>query len=150
MVRRSKSAAPCIALLALASRSHADDIPKGTVAPTPVSKGTTELNSQKFEAAAKVPDPEKEKDATELSIAAGGLASSGNARLISLTTTGDFRLRRSDNQFTAAVAGNYGRSAVPGSALETNVANLQARARYDRFFFTDWTAFLGTQARNDR
>jgi len=150
MLPRSMSAALVIALAAFDSSAHADDLPQGTVAPAPVSKGTTELNSQKFEAAAKVPDPEKVKDATELAVGAGGLAATGNSRLISLTTNGDFRLRRTDNQFTAAVAGNYGRTAVPGGSLETNVANLQSRARYDRFFLTDWTAFLGVQARNDR
>jgi putative salt-induced outer membrane protein len=150
MLPRSMSAPLVIALAAFDSTANADDLPQGTVAPAPVSKGTTELNSQKFEAASKVPDPEKVKDATELAVGAGGLASTGNARLISLTTNGDFRLRRSDNQFTAAVAGNYGRTAVPGRSPETNVANLQTRARYDRFFLTDWTAFLGVQARNDR
>lgn len=150
MLRRLIAAALAIVPVALGTSAHADDLPQGTVAPAPVSKGTTELNSQKFEAAAKVPDPEKAKDAAELAIGAGGLAATGNSRLISLTTNGDFRLRRTDNQLSAAVAGNYGRTAVPGGSLETNVANLQARARYDRFFLTDWTAFLGVQARNDR
>jgi putative salt-induced outer membrane protein YdiY len=150
MAPRALAPALFIALVAIEARAHAQDLPQGTVAPAPVSKGTTEINSQKFEAAAKVPDPEKEKDATELTIGAGGLAASGNARLVSLTTNGDFRTRWSDNQVTAAVAGNYGRTAVPGASLETNVANLQARSRYDRFFLTDWTAFLGLQARNDR
>src|SRR5262249_23165077 len=30
------------------------------------------------------------------------------------------------------------------------VQNLQGKTRYDRFFLTDWTAFLGVQARNDK
>src|SRR5262249_12006689 len=105
---------------------------------------------QKFESAAPLEDPAKVKDATELSIGAGGMGSSGNSRIISYTASGQLRLRRFDDQFTAALAGNYSRTALPGQALQTTVENVQAKTRYDRFFLTDWTVFLGAQARNDR
>jgi putative salt-induced outer membrane protein YdiY len=139
----------CIGL-ALPSAAHADDLPQGTAPQAPASKGSTELTAQKFEAAATTTDPEKAKDATELSIGAGGLASSGNSRLVALTANGQFRLRRSDNQLTAASAANYSRSGAPGEPLATTVGNVQAKTRYDRFFLIDWTAFFGVQARNDK
>jgi putative salt-induced outer membrane protein YdiY len=129
--------------------ARGDDLPAGSTPQAPASKGTTDLTAQKFETAVK-DDPAKAKDATELSVGAGGLSSSGNARLIAATANGQFRFRRTDNQFTAALAGNYSRTAAPGQPLATTVENFQSKARYDRFFLTDWTAFFGAQARNDR
>jgi putative salt-induced outer membrane protein len=130
--------------------AFAQDLPQGSAPQAPASKGTTDITAQKFETATAPVDPEKVKDATELSIGAGALGTSGNARLFAFTTNGQFRLRRTDNQFTAAVAANYGRTGPPGKPVETTVQNFQGKARYERFFWVDWTAFLGVQARNDR
>jgi putative salt-induced outer membrane protein YdiY len=135
---------------ALVESARADDLPKGSATDAPASKGSTELTAQKFETAGKIEDPEKVQDATELSIGAGAMASAGNARLMAATANGTFRLRRTDNQFSAAIAGNYSRTAPQGAPLETTVQNFQGKARYDRFLVSNLTAFVGTQARNDR
>jgi putative salt-induced outer membrane protein YdiY len=139
----------CI-LFGTSGMARAQDLPQGTAAQAPATKGSTEVTAQKFESVAANSDPEKAKDATDLSIGAGGLLSTGNARLLALTANSQFRLRRVDNQFTAAAAGNYSRTAATGKPLETTVQNLQGKTRYDRFFLVDWTAFLGVQARNDK
>lgn len=139
----------CIGL-GVTSAALADDLPEGSAPLDPASKGTTELTSQKFETAVPITDPDKIKDATELSMGAGALAASGNARVVALTANGQYRFRRSDNQLTAAFAGNYSRSALPGAPLTTTVGNVQGKGRYDRFFLVDWTGFFGVQARNDK
>jgi putative salt-induced outer membrane protein len=130
--------------------ARADDLPQGTSSQPPASTGSTDLTAKKFEAVMANADPEKAKDATELSIGAGGIASTGNARLVAVTGYGHFRMRRVDNQLTAALAANYSRTATPGQPLQTTVDNVQGKTRYDRFFLVDATGFLGLQARNDR
>lgn len=140
---------PLLAVLLTASASEAQDIPKGTTKDESVTKGKTEVATDTYETAAPR-DKDKDKDATELTFTAGGLASTGNSRLLALTGAASFRLRRDDNQLTALFAGNYGRSAAGQSGMQTNTENLQGRVRYDRFFAKDWTFFLGTQARRDR
>ncbi|MEZ4370262.1 MAG: DUF481 domain-containing protein [Polyangiaceae bacterium] len=132
----------------LVSSSAWAQVPKSAQDDAKVTGGATELTDDK---ATTMGAPEEEsKDATELSLSAGGLLSTGNARLFAGTANSKFRLRRSDNQFSAAAAVNYGRAAAgPDADLETNVENYQGTARYDRFF-GDWTVFLSTQARRDR
>lgn len=122
---------------------------KGTAEAAPASKGNTEVTGGGFEAAKK-DDPAKAKDATELSISAGGMQTTGNAQSLALTSLATFRLRRSENQFSALAAGNYGRAAPPGGSVQTTVENFQARARYDRFVSGNFVVFLGLQARRDR
>jgi putative salt-induced outer membrane protein len=129
---------------------HADDLPQGTASQAPATSGSTDLTAQKFEAATRIVDPEKAKDATELSIGAGGLASTGNSRLVALTGYGQFRIRRSQDQLAVGLAGNYSRTAAPGLPLATTTENFQGKTRYDRFFLQELTGFLGVQARNDR
>ena len=138
------------AFLGFVGTANAQDLPQGSAVQALVSKGSTELTSQKFETAGKIEDPEKVKDATELAIGAGAMASAGNSRMMALTANTQFRLRRTDNQLSIAAAANYSRTAPPGTPLETTVQNFQSKARYDRFFWTNWVAFFGTQARNDR
>jgi len=139
-----------LCLVPIGPAAFAGDIPQGTVSQDAASKGTTEVTSQKFEAAVVPEDLTKAKDATELSIGAGGLGSTGNSRLLSLTGNAQFRLRRSENQLSAAAAGNYGYTAPPGQSMQTSVENAQGKVRYDRFVLADLTVFLGVQARNDR
>jgi putative salt-induced outer membrane protein YdiY len=135
--------------LAWTGRALADDLPAGSASQAPATSGSTDITAQKFETAVRS-DPAKANDATELSIGAGGLASTGNARLIALTGFGQFRLRREENQLAVNLAGNYSRTAPPGQALATTVENVQGKTRYDRFFLQDFTGFIGVQARHDR
>jgi putative salt-induced outer membrane protein YdiY len=95
--------------------------------------------------------PEENKDATELKLSAGGLFSGGNSESLALTTSSKLRLRRGDDQFELAVAGNYGEAAPPGEdEREANVENLQGRVRYDRFLVEGLAVFLSTSAVRDR
>jgi putative salt-induced outer membrane protein len=95
--------------------------------------------------------PEENKDATELKLSAGGLFSGGNSESLALTTSSKLRLRRGDDQFELAIAGNYGEAAPPGEdEREANVENLQGRVRYDRFLVEGLAVFLSTSAVRDR
>ena len=130
--------------------AQAQDLPKGTAKDDPATKGTTDVTTDTFEAGKK-DDPEKAKDTTELSIAAGGLSASGNSKLAAFTTVGNFRLRREQNQFSAVLAGNYTRAAPPGGGESvTTVENFQGKTRYDRFLSGEFGVFLGLQGRRDR
>lgn len=142
-------AVACSFLVFSARVASAEDLPQGTgTGIGPATKGTTDITSDKFQARDK--DAEKEtKDATELSVAAGAMNASGNSRLLALTAGSKFRLRRGENQFKAAAAANYARSAAPGAEPQTTVQNFQGLTRYDRFL-GDVSFFLSTQARNDR
>lgn len=140
----------CLALciLGFSGLAAADAPAKGTATAASASKGATEVTSEGFQAAQK--KEADAKDATELSIAAGGMSTTGNARSLALTTLGTFRYRRTDNQFSALLAGNYGRAGAPGKDVETTVENYQGKARYDRFLTGNLVAFLGVQGRRDR
>jgi putative salt-induced outer membrane protein YdiY len=139
-----------VALLLSAATARAEDLPKGTAKDAPASKGTTDVTTDSFEAGKK-DDPAKAKDTTELAISAGGLAASGNSKLLALTTASTFRLRREQNQFSAALAGNYTRVGPPdGGESVTTVENIQGKSRYDRFLSGGFGVFLGLQGRRDR
>jgi putative salt-induced outer membrane protein len=116
----------------------------------PASAGTTQVAQTGFQQAAERPGDEF-KDSSRLKLSAGGFLSTGNARSLSLTASGDYFLRRLENQFEITAAANYGRSAV-GSSGPTNptVANYQARARYDRFFTSQIAGLIGVSALRDR
>lgn len=91
------------------------------------------------------------KDATEAKIVAGGLLATGNSRSLAATALGSVRNRRGSNEFSAALAGNYGRSAAaPDEPLRTSVENVQGKLRYDRFFAGSLAAFLSLSGRKDR
>lgn len=138
-----------LATLTLTTVALAQEGPaKGTATSATVTKGATEVNAEGFQAGPKK-DP-AEKDATELSIGAGALSTTGNSRNLALTSLATFRLRRTDNQFSAFAAANYGRAGAPGKEVATTAENIQGRARYDRFITTDFALFLGVQARRDR
>jgi len=136
-------------VLALAHTAAADDLQKGTgTGIDQATKGTTDITSDKFQARDK--DGEKDtKDTTELSVSAGALNTGGNSQLVALTGASKFRLRRGANQFKAAAAFNFARTALPGAELATTANNIQGLARYDRFL-GDVSLFLSAQARNDR
>lgn len=136
------------AALFFALPASAQDVQKGTgTGVDQATKGSTEITSDKFQTREK--DGAEAKDATELSLSAGTLNSSGNSRLVAATSTTKFRLRREMNQFKAAAAANYARSGPPGGDVETTVQNFQGLTRYDRFL-GDVSVFLSAQARNDK
>ncbi len=139
----------------LSAANDSAPVPAGQGAEDPATTGSTELGNQgTFSTAAEQEegeDGEPETDATELELSAGGLYSTGNARLLAITGLGRFRLRRGIHQFRAEMAGNYGRTALePDAEPETTVANVQGLARYDIFFAERWSAFVMATARHDR
>ncbi|HKO51009.1 MAG TPA: DUF481 domain-containing protein [Polyangiaceae bacterium] len=136
--------------LSLSAPSRADaPLPDSLVKGSKASEGKTDVASSGFEKAEKTkPDS---KDATELEISAGGLASAGNSRSIAATAASKFRLRRGFDQVGAALAANYGESAVnKGQGLQTTVENFQGRIRYDRFLAGSLAVFGAVSARHDR
>lgn len=146
--RRSLSLLSAIAPLALAAPALAQqEIPKGTQAQSKATTGSTEITSDKFQTAEKGDD---NKDANELSVSAGGLQSTGNARLLALTTASKFRFRRDDDQFRAALAGNYAQTTPAGTdTSEETVRNIQGLTRYDHFL-GNVTLFTSIQGRHDK
>ena len=75
---------------------------------------------------------EKPKDATELKLSAGGLLATGNARSVAGNATTKLRVRRDQNQLSAAIAANYARSASAADAdTAVTVENYQGKSRYD-------------------
>ncbi|MCU0682824.1 MAG: DUF481 domain-containing protein [Polyangiaceae bacterium] len=135
--------------LLLASVEAMAQTPQGTLKDEKATTGATEITSDKA-ATTDLKALKESKDATELSVAAGTLTTTGNARLLALTASSKFRLRRAENQFSAAVAANYARSAAsPDTAVQTTVENIQALGRYDRFL-GNVTLFGQVQGRRDR
>ncbi len=120
----------------------------------PASLGSTELAGQGAMATALEIEEEVEEavslDATEFSLGAGGIVSAGNARALAMTGTGDVRIRRRQHQFSANLAGNYGRAGMDkkGPWVETT-RNFQGRVRYDAFFAKRWSVFGMATLRND-
>ncbi|TPV94712.1 MAG: DUF481 domain-containing protein [Myxococcales bacterium FL481] len=125
--------------------------PSGTGgAQAPASSGSTELDGQGKFATTNAPESTESEDTTELTLSAGGILSTGNARSAAVTGAADFRLRRSIHQFSATAAGNYGSAAVDAdSDMEQTVGNVQGRARYDIYFHRQWSAFGMATARHD-
>lgn len=121
---------------------------KGLMSQSSASSGSTEVAKGGFQATEKQGDA---KEVSELKLSAGGMLTSGNARSMALTGSGHLRLRRLQNQYSADLAGNYGRAAPgPGEDMQTSVENLQGRIRYDRFLSDHWSVFLAQTARKDR
>lgn len=126
----------------------ADPLPDSLVKSSQASSGSTDVATSGFEKADKAADA---KDATELELSAGGLASAGNSRSMAATTAGKFRIRRSSDQVGAAIAANYARSAPSkDTGLQTTVENFQGKVRYDRFLTGSFAVFGSVSARRDR
>ncbi|HEY6557198.1 MAG TPA: DUF481 domain-containing protein [Polyangiaceae bacterium] len=138
-----------VLLFAPAARAQEDGDPApGLMKQDAATAGTTNVAEETFAAAAK--DAEDAKDTLELKLSAGGLAATGNSRSLALTASGDFRIRRGDNQLSAMAAANYGRAAADrDSDMETTVQNEQGRVRYDRFLTEHLAAFFAVSARHD-
>jgi putative salt-induced outer membrane protein len=137
--------------LLLSSRPcRADEpLPSSLVTSSQASSGSTDVATSGFEKADK--PPAETKDASELQLSAGGLASAGNSRSLAATSAGKFRLRRGSNQIGAALAANYAQSAAAkGEGLQTTVENLQGKLRYDRFLAGSLAMFGALSVRHDR
>lgn len=132
-----------------AFRARADEVAAGTEQTATATKGSTDVVAEGFASA--VPENhDDDKDATELSVSAGGLSAGGNSKLLALTTAEKFRIRRGMNQFALLAAANYGRIGDSSGNAQTTVDNQQGKIRYDRFLAPHFSAFLGLQARRDR
>ncbi len=136
------------------------EAPKGTVGgQAAATTGTNNIDDSKVAAAQVL--AQDITHATELDVSAGGLFNSGNARSLALTAGGRFRIRRQAHEFSASLAGNYGRASIPdgngASVGRPTAGNVQARLRYDWFFHprislfamatTRYDPFLGLSAR---
>jgi putative salt-induced outer membrane protein len=143
-------AATAAALAAARPARAADEaLPAGVAKQDAATTGKAEVAKSGFGSATKA-DPEKDKDATELALAAGGLFSAGNSRSLAVTGRVDYRLRRDQHQFSASAAANYGNAGKAGAAVEANVQNVQGLLRYDYYFGERWSVFLQSSARRDR
>jgi len=127
----------------------AAELPDSLLKQDQASSGATNVATSGFEKADK--PAADAKDASELQLSAGGLASAGNTRSIAATGAGKLRLRREANQLGAALAANFARSAAKkGDALATTVENFQGKLRYDRFLAGSFAVFGATSARHDQ
>jgi putative salt-induced outer membrane protein YdiY len=151
--RRFCAACVLSAGLFLSRTSRADDatapLPDSLLKQDQASSGSTDVATTGFEKAEKL--EATAKDASELQVSAGGLASAGNSRSIAGTGAGKFRVRREANQVGGAVAANFARSAAQKEApLKTTVENFQGKLRYDRFLAGSFAVFGAVSARHDK
>lgn len=124
--------------------------PAGLRVQAPATGGSTEVAKEGFQNVAERP-VEESKDTSALKLSAGGFLSQGNSRTLAFTSAVDYLLRRSESQFGAIAAVNFGRSSTgPDVPYETTVENYQARVRYDYFFATSLAGFASVSARRDR
>lgn len=141
------------AVTTLAAVSYAQDtapMAKGLSASKTASSGSTDVATSGYEAPAKV-DDDKANDTTAAKIAGGTLLSSGNARSMATTASGNFRLRRGQNQLSIAAAANYATARPAGEkTMRKTVENYQAKSRYDRFIAKHVALFGAASLRKDR
>lgn len=131
------------------SLASAQDAPTGVMKQDAATSGKVDVASEGFATAAAKKDDAN--DATEAKIQAGGLSASGNARSLAITSMGTVRARRGANEFSAAAAANYGRSASkPTDPAQTTIENYQGKIRYDRFVSDPLALFTSLSARKDR
>ena len=115
------------------------------------TKGSETVATKGFEGAGAKPDEASSKDATELKISAGGVFAQGNSRSTAVTSSGRFRVRRTSNQLSFALAENYARSASkPSDSTEVTVENIQGKTRYDRFLSGPFVVFTALSGLRDR
>jgi putative salt-induced outer membrane protein len=126
----------------------AQDAPAGVMKQDAATSGTTDVATSGFATTA---DKKDANDATEAKIQAGGLSASGNSRSLALTSLASVRARRGANEFSAAAAANYGRSAAkPSDPVQTTIENYQGKVRYDRFVSDPLALFTSLSGRRDR
>lgn len=129
--------------------SPTTSIPGETVKASTATKGNTDVAKGGFV----VGGERKEDDPTyvnDVSIGAGGMFASGNARTIALTSVLRTRIRRDEHQFSGAAAINYGRAGKLGNEIEDTVENYQGLLRYDYFLTNSVSLFLQSTSRRDK
>jgi putative salt-induced outer membrane protein len=130
----------------------ADDaptLPSETLKAKTATTGTNDVAKGGFATGA-LPSDDDPREATEASLGAGGLFSSGNARTVAVTSLGKFKMRRDEHQFTALASANFARAGKAGTPVDTTVENYQGMVRYDYFLTNNVALFLQTSARHDR
>jgi putative salt-induced outer membrane protein YdiY len=148
-MKQAKKVLLAIVALGAAPAPASAQTPEGTLKDEKATTGATDVTTNKAAIGDRA-NMKEAKDATELSVSAGTLTTSGNARLVALTASSKFRLRRGEDQVSAAAAANYARAAAsPADEVTTTVENVQGLGRYDRFL-GDVTLFGQVQARRDR
>jgi len=161
-VRRSSSCgvAALLAVVAFSTISRAQPsggtgagspttLPSETVKAQTATKGTTDVAKGGYVTGAERKDDDPSQ-VDDVSIGAGGLFSSGNARTVALTTVLRTRFRRDEHQFSGAAVVNYGRAGKKGEQIDSTVENYQGLLRYDYFLSNDVSLFLQSTARRDR
>jgi hypothetical protein len=96
------------------------------------------------------PAKEDRLDGTSATLSAGGMLTTGNARLFAVTGSGAFETRFSNNGIGLSLLGNYGEGAPPGEPMETSAQSVQGRVRYDRYLVERLSLFLINTGRHDR
>jgi putative salt-induced outer membrane protein len=129
--------------------SGSPTLPAETVKADPTTKGTTDLAKGGYATSTELEDDDPSY-VNDVSIAAGGLLSSGNARAVALTSALKSRLRRDEHQFSGGAAINYGRAGKKGEEIEATVENYQGILRYDYFLSNQVSLFLQSTARRDK
>jgi putative salt-induced outer membrane protein len=124
-------------------------LPGETIKAKTATTGTNDVAKGGFATGA-IPSEDDPREATEASIAAGGLFSSGNARTVAVTSVGKLKVRRDAHQFSMAASANFARAGKKGAPVETSVENYQGLVRYDYFFTERVAGFVQTSARHDR
>lgn len=117
-----------------------------TGAPPPEAKAMVEAPKE----GAAPPKIEKPTEGTTVTLSAGGMATTGNSRLLAGSANGAVDTRRGDNEFGASLLANYGRSAAAGEPMKTSAENVQGRVRYDRYLTERLSLFLMVTGRHDR
>jgi putative salt-induced outer membrane protein len=142
-------AASSLLLAAPQAAAQETTMPSETLKGAPATKGTTDIAKGGFVTSTR-PADEDPTEATELSLALGGLFTAGNSRTIALTSAAKFRLRRDEHQFGSAASFNFARAGKVGKPTETTVENAQGLLRYDYFLSNTVSLFLQSTARRDR
>jgi putative salt-induced outer membrane protein len=127
-----------------ASAQEPPSAPRG--APPPDAKVLVEAPKSPGEA----PKLERPVDGTTVSLAAGGLLTSGNSRLFAFSANGNVESRFDANGLGAAVVANYGEGAPAGQGVQVSTENIQGRLRYDRYVIEQASLFLIATGRHDR
>jgi putative salt-induced outer membrane protein len=147
MTWTTRALSTCLLLALSANEAFAQD---SLVADGKVSTGTTEVAVAGFKKAA-APPPNEQIEETAASIMAGGMLATGNAQSSAITGAASLRIRRGADQYSADIAGNFGRSSlVAGEPTEVTVENYQGVVRYDRFLSRKWAVFAQETGRRDR
>jgi len=135
-----------LSALAMTRVALADEPPAPTGAPPPDAKALVDAPK----AGGDAPKIDKQLDATNVTLSAGGQLATGNSRLLAGTINGAFEKRFDNNGIGFSLLGNYGQGAPSGQAIHVTAENIQGRLRYDRYVIDEMSLFLINTVRHDR